>query len=139
VLFAATDAIYGLEPWVTDGTARLADINPGTGGSLPRFTSLGNGTAVFSAYDPAHGSELWVTDGTAAGTALIADIRPGPGSSLQTFFAPPPFAALGDGRVLFGANDGTHGSELWVSDGTAAGTALVADSNPARSVFTRAI
>ena len=32
-----------------------------------------------------------------------------------------------NGTLLFTANDGVHGDELWASDGTAAGTRLVAD------------
>jgi ELWxxDGT repeat protein len=35
-------------------------------------------------------------------------------------------AAVGD-RVFFSANDGVRGPGLWVSDGTAEGTVLVAD------------
>ena len=35
-----------------------------------------------------------------------------------------------NGELLFAANDGTHGDELWQSDGTAAGTTMVADLNP---------
>ncbi|NNE94899.1 MAG: hypothetical protein HKN24_02625 [Acidimicrobiales bacterium] len=56
--------------------------------------------------------------------ALVADIWSGPASS-----KPAPsndMAALGD-QVLFLANDGIHGQELWASDGTAAGTRLVKD------------
>ena len=33
-------------------------------------------------------------------------------------------------QILFQANDGTHGVELWVTDGTAAGTHLLDDINP---------
>jgi len=38
------------------------------------------------------------------------------------------FTVLGN-KLFFSANDGTNGNELWVTDGTEAGTMLVADIN----------
>ena len=40
------------------------------------------------------------------------------------------FTALGDGRFVFSATDGINGNELWVTDGTSAGTTIVKDINP---------
>ena len=42
---------------------------------------------------------------------------------------PTQLARVGD-RVFFAANDGVHGIELWVSNGTSGGTYLVKDINP---------
>ena len=43
---------------------------------------------------------------------------------------PVPHLVNVNGTLFFAANDGTHGTELWQSNGTAAGTVMVADINP---------
>jgi ELWxxDGT repeat protein len=54
----------------------------------------------------------------------VRDIAPGPASS-----SPSSLIAAG-GRVFFAADDGVHGVEPWVSDGTEGGTQLVQDLSP---------
>ncbi|HEY8022897.1 MAG TPA: ELWxxDGT repeat protein [Thermoanaerobaculia bacterium] len=79
--------------------------------------------------------ELFRSDGTSGGTALVKDIDP---YQADTTFhhicvgessSPEPGAVL-RGRLLFAAGDSDHGRELWTTDGTKAGTRLLADINP---------
>ena len=149
VLFRATDGVNGTELWRTDGTEAgtymVKDINLGANSSNPIwFAALGN-IVLFSAGDGTNGSELWRTDGTEAGTFMVKDIYPGTGGG--PVFAPafkdvvitgnssnPTGLVAANGNVYFAAVsevDGTNiGSELWKSNGTEAGTVLVADLMP---------
>jgi ELWxxDGT repeat protein len=68
-------------------------------------------------------------DAAATVTAqLVKDINPTGGSS-------PSYLAVLGGSLYFQAADSIHGTELWKSDGTAAGTAMVKDINPTGDGF----
>jgi len=129
--FVAHDSTSGQELWRSDGTVAgtflLADILPGSAGSFPTDLTAVNGTLFFYADDGVHGRELWKSDGTAAGTVLVKDVNPGDTDSGSIYGGT--LTALG-GLLYFTADDGTHGAELWKSDGTQAGTVLVADITP---------
>jgi ELWxxDGT repeat protein len=78
----------------------------------------------------AYGAEPYITSGAPGTTQLLRDIYPGTTSSLEgvgpyneTFPTP-------DGKVFFLANNSVNGRELWVSDGTPAGTVMVRDLYP---------
>jgi ELWxxDGT repeat protein len=135
--FMADDGAAGPELWQTDGTAAgtqlVADIRPGAAGSDPGLRAAGGGRLLLSADDGVHGYEPWLSDGTAAGTALLADVNPGasPSCGFSEFSYPgKEWLAAPWGGFLFVAHDADHGDELWVTDGTAAGTSMLLDAYP---------
>jgi ELWxxDGT repeat protein len=81
----------------------------------------------FVANDGVHGREIWVSDGTAAGTHIVKDMLAGAAGAWDN--ANPFLTAFGD-RVYFSAFDEEHGRELWVTDGTDAGTKIFIDLKP---------
>ncbi len=132
LFFIANDGSNGTELWKSDGTETgttlVKDINPSSS-SFPYPSNLTNvnGTLFFTANDGSNGTELWKSDGTAAGTTLVKDINPGNNSAFSSFYSYQPNLTNVNGTLFFTANDGTHGTELWKSDGTEAGTTLVKD------------
>jgi ELWxxDGT repeat protein len=67
--------------------------------------------------------------GIAAPAHLLKDVNPGPGSGSAIASCGPGFLEI-EGTTFFVADDGVHGSELWKTDGTCAGTVLVKDIQP---------
>ncbi|CAN5619253.1 hypothetical protein BH09PLA1_BH09PLA1_09060 [soil metagenome] len=64
-----------------------------------------------------------------ADAVLVKDIFAGPDSSVSFASEYTRPAVLGN-KIIFAAIDEAHGSEVWISDGTAAGTTLLKDLNP---------
>ena len=131
VVLSAFTAATGTELFSYDPAtgvhALLLDVNPGAGNSSPFFVGQLDGRVLFEAQDATSGRELWVTDGTAAGTRLVKDIAPGVLSGFQNQIGG---TSTWNGFAYFTADDGVSGEEVWRSDGTAAGTTLVADLAP---------
>lgn len=132
-VYIGSDELYS----VADGSADVtlvADLNGASWSYPERLTAFGP-LLLFFASEDATGRELWASDGTAEGTTLVRDIRPGSASGIseerwgieQSFITR--LAPLGD-RAVFAADDGLHGEELWVTDGTESGTQLLADLYP---------
>jgi ELWxxDGT repeat protein len=104
----------------------VADIRPGTASSSPGFDVIATGAKVlFKANDGVNGTELWqcLPPYIASTTTMVRDIRSGSGSSTPNAF----YAVADNARVLMLADDGLRGRELWVTDGSAQGTAPITD------------
>ncbi len=111
----------------------IKDINPvpSIGSVTDKFNMIEmNNKVYFNADDGIHGMELWTSDGTEAGTHLVKDINTATnfgGVNFDGVFEQwtPVFF---NNKIYFSASgSGGTGIELWVSDGTEAGTQLLHD------------
>ncbi|MBM7518202.1 ELWxxDGT repeat protein [Nocardioides nitrophenolicus] len=156
--FSATDGTNGRELWKSDGssagTSLVKDIYPGTSTytyvdddgieqtvtetnqSSPTALASAGSTFFFSARDEAHGRELWKSDGTTGGTVLVKDVSPGPRSGTYSYGQGAGSGAMVGSTLYFSGRDQANGAELWSSDGTTGGTALVEDLFPGTYSYT---
>ncbi len=138
---AARSGDYGYDLWLTDGraegTQRLSQSTRREDGversSAGTAAMLGD-TLIYASSTRELGAELWRSDGTPEGTRLLKDIRPGleanpAGGERGRSSFPNGFVTAGP-RVYFVAQTDENGTELWSTDGTAAGTRLARDFSP---------
>jgi ELWxxDGT repeat protein len=72
--------------------------------------------------------ELWGSDGTTQGTRPVLALKGRIFGQADMGDGMDPAVTLGD-RLVFVADDGVHGGELWISDGTPTGTMMLKDIN----------
>jgi ELWxxDGT repeat protein len=123
VIFTALASNHGWEAFVSDGTAAgtklLVDLIPGYSSSHPfGFTRIW-GEIYFFADDSSGAAYLYRTDLTAAGTSQVAKVRPN-GSGGFSGKVNMEFEVSGQ-HWYFSLDQ-----DLWVSDGTHAGTGVIA-------------
>lgn len=121
----------GVVLWRSDGTASGTQsikqvITAATAYGSPGLMAEG-GTLFFQGNDGQAGFELWSSDGTPDGTGMVRDLK-GTKDGM-TGIEPGGVAAWND-ELVFNGNDGNAGDEPWRSDGTAAGTRMLADVRP---------
>jgi trimeric autotransporter adhesin len=126
--------------WKSDGTAAgTVLVKNFKDDELPGDLTNVNGTLYFTIDQGKAGDELWKSDGTEAGTMMVKDIYPGATDRPVGYYGGiesypnssyPDNLTNVNGTLFFVANDGTHGRELWKSDGSRKGTVLVKEINP---------
>lgn len=131
--FVANNGTNQIELWKSDGTKGgtiiVKDINPNNSGLNygNQFLTL-NDNFCFFANDGINGFELWKSNGTESGTIMVKNIRTG------GYFSNSETTLKGNvinNQIVFQYEDGSHGTELWITDGTELGTEILKDINPA--------
>jgi len=127
VYFRAIDATSGTgsQLWKTSGNmvTRVTGIVSGTTQFNPRYLTVAGDRLFMVGEQEPYGRELWVLDDS--GIHMAKDINPdGHGGLAGAFFTE------FKGKLVFSANPPASGQEVWVSDGTAAGTKIIKDLNP---------
>lgn len=122
LLFVAEDAEHGVELWRSDGTVAgtevAVDRAPGPESSFPTVGPVFGGRAYVFAGN-CGGECVFKTDGTPGGTVPAPELAP-PGVERPHDFA------VARGQLFFVAHrPGGVSQEVWVTDGTVAGTRRV--------------
>jgi ELWxxDGT repeat protein len=112
--------------WKTDGTAAKLSDAPDLGGQIAR--GLVNGKLLVRVQAAlSNAGDLWASDGTQAGSTRLAAMATNPYGGLVSS----ELITISGNKAYFVGQDDATGQELWVTDGTAAGTQMLKDINPA--------
>lgn len=155
--FAATTSAAGSELYQLSGTTPvLFELVTGPAGSNPVELTDVNGTLYFVAIRTGSGVEVWKSNGTPAGTVPVTTTLTSPaeltasggllyfvdgfqdlyrtdGTVTVRLLSGFPFIEKltdSNGTLVFAADNGVNGEELWQSDGSIGGTQLLADVYP---------
>lgn len=132
LIFTGSETDAGNQLYATEGTAfvqtKLLDIAPGTTAhylfQAVRTEQYGLPVSAPEPVDSLPPTSTFVTDGTLGGT----DLHPGTLVGFNSNATPILLGQIG-GSYIFAADDGTHGVELWKTDGSASGTTRITDIN----------
>ncbi|MBL8753100.1 MAG: hypothetical protein JNK15_07340 [Planctomycetes bacterium] len=105
----------------------IAPLGSGALRTATAMVEIAPNTVLLAGDDGLRGTEVWRSDGTLANTQLVADLH---GRTWTKASDPSGFAEFAPGRLVFSARDEAHGTELWTTDGTPAGTTMVVDLVP---------
>jgi ELWxxDGT repeat protein len=127
-----------IEPWVSDGTragtfrlSAIPNIAPELLGTS-QFAQAGN-YVVFAAATTDTGRELWRIDPSTNAVSLVKDIAPGTGSSFEPNES---FGTVGGVAVFTASATADSNTSLWRTDGTSAGTFVIAPVTPFQATGT---
>lgn len=124
--FLLNDGVHGTEPWVTDGTAggtrMIREMCPGPDRhELHGFQEL-PGLVLFQSWCGVGPDDPWVWDPETDELRHLADLCPGECGATVVVYS-----RVGDSVYFRTGRSEVDGPELWVTDGTPAGTVRLSD------------
>ena len=134
VLFNGADAAGDRGLWMTNGTSGgtqeiTSIVGAAAAGLDPTDLTVFGSEVLFSGLDANGLYGLWITDGTASGTHELLAEAAGATAAKDPLGLNPSELTVFNGEVFFNGFDKSGLPQLWETDGTAAGTQMLAPAN----------